>query len=462
MFVCSACGTRSSCLRRYAPARSTPVSLSPSCAPLHWPDASARCIHGRARQTTFAEARRKVQRPRDAFESPGIDNRLNRSVSRFVLSPIQPGSKGREAHTSEQRAAMQWSNSAGELLERLRIAMTGGLVDVSVFSAAMQRCGQGRWWDALQEVRDEQLSVGVATSPILCTMYINAMTRSLRSERGFGVVPARQRQVLPFAKAAWDEAGISKHLDFPTAPCALNAALRLCAAVGREPAAFEWAAELWTWGGQCCILDEISYSTFLLVLAVHRMPERVDELLAEAVRRTLLKPNYILLGGLVNVAAEHRDWRRAEELWHVLVDQLGVVANGLAYGARAKAHMSCGRPLAVVSVVDEMLGKGLQAPPEVAESLCQALLVMYHSTLDAYDFLRLHEAFCRGEAMMQSASGWQRRTWEQMKHTADAMRSDPASVDLRDVLVEWKAQRSVMAEWRGCVAGSNYLSASSE
>merc|ERR1712194_794489 len=113
---------------------------------------------------------------------------------------------GRSNAASKLRAAMQMSQTPTELLSRLReeCGKSNGtrIVEPSVFGSAMQRCGQSRWWDALQDVRQIQLK----TCKLNTTgknIYITALARAARHERLPGYAPERQRRLVPLAIEAW-------------------------------------------------------------------------------------------------------------------------------------------------------------------------------------------------------------------------------------------------------------------
>merc|ERR1712242_121588 len=95
--------------------------------------------------------------------------------------------------------------------------------------------------------------------------------------------------------------------------------------------------------------------------------------------------------------------------------------------------------------------------PELAESQVQALLIVCHSTLAAFDFLRLKQAQRRGARIISDASSWQQKTWTKMQDVAHRLQSEPSGMLLSDVLVEWKAQQSSLAAWPKFGAGSNYI-----
>ena len=53
------------------------------------------------------------------------------------------------------------SRSPRQLLQLFHNALQDGKVDASVVGAALQRCGQGLWWNALIEIRELQEQHGI-------------------------------------------------------------------------------------------------------------------------------------------------------------------------------------------------------------------------------------------------------------------------------------------------------------
>lgn len=414
---------------------------------------SHRCITARPEQTPFAERQRKFERPLDTFTAPGTKQRLRKGESRFVLSPTKV--KWRPEATSEQRRTMQLCNSSDDLLLNLGNSIAAGKVDASVIGAALQRCGQTRWWSTLKEVRKLQEHAKVSLRTQELSIYLIALAKSVKGEHGFGSMPERESQALKLGKQAWDE--VSPTMENGTKTCVLvNSALRLCTCVSGVTG-LQWAEQLWRWAEEQGVhLDTISYHTFALVLAEHGLAARVDKVLEESMA-TGHAPNSILLGGLVNALAAQRDWRRAEELWKRLVGQYHVQPNRIAYGARAKVHLLCGRPAAAARLLDEMQGNGLGLNYKLAESQVQALLIVYHSSSAEPDLKRLSSAIVACEATVSEASAWQKRTWAKLKAVAHKVKTAPSSHRLHDLLVEWKAQQSALSKWPNHASGSKYL-----
>lgn len=415
-----------------------------------------RAIHARVERTTSAEGRRKSNKPLDRFSSPGTEGARTRGDSRFVMAPTSVRSAGRTSQTAQVRANLQLSRNSHELLRHLLKASEQNKVDLSVVGSAMQRCGQGRWWHALLEVRQVQLQHGLTLTPLQRNIYFTALARSVRGEGGFGPLPVRQRALITLGKEAWAETDVLEDTD-ATLSSSVGAVLTLCTAA-KHADGFHWGVEVWqSLKSQALSNTPSAYEQYTSLLAVYKQEDQVNSILDRSSKDGWV-PSCVLLGSLVNVAAEQGDWRRAEQIWKKLIKQMGVVPNSICFGARAKAHLLCGRPWFAANVTEEMLASGIALEPPNAESQFQSLLVVYHSSLVAEDLKRLRLAESRGGHVIQQSTALHRRTWVKLQNMADRLKAAPSSVRLHDVLVEWKAKSSIMASWENHKAGSAYLS----
>lgn len=209
----------------------------------------------------------------------------------------------------------------------------------------------------------------------------------------------------------------------------------------------------------------LQYHAFVSVLAGYRLHDQVDAILTLMFTRSVTSaswiPNRVLLGNLVNAAAEQLDFQRAEGLWERFLSEFNVKPCSVEYGCLIKAHVLCGRPHAAACVVEDMFRDGVDMLPIQAQDHLQALLIVYHSSLARRDKERLAKSVKLGEAIVmapQGSSPHMRTTWKNMKVVAGRLQLNPKSVRFSDLLIEWKSsQRSVMADWKCCIAGTNYL-----
>lgn len=357
---------------------------------------------------------------------------------------------GRSKRTSVRRKEMQLSHSPHQLLYRLRSAIKADNVDSSVFGAAAQRCGQNRWWNDLCAVYALHRSHGPPMLPLQRNMYLAALFKCVKGEHGFGEVQLRRQQVLALAQQIWAQVDPR---DDSFLNAGLNAALRVCASSG-DTHGLRWAKALWDVAAPQH-KDPISYGSFALVLETCSRPAEVDELLVSS---RLWNPDSVDLSALINAAGERKDWRRAESLWNSLVCERGVKPNLIAYVARSKVHLLCGRIVEAAHVIDDMVGNGLTLNAYAAQAHIQALLVVCHSSLGGTDFERLSHALRKGEsAILAEGSLHQKKFLTQAKKVASLLATQPQDMTLKDVLLEWKArEHSEMSSWEQFSAGSMY------
>jgi len=135
----------------------------------------------------------------------------------------------------------------------------------------------------------------------------------------------------------------------------------------------------------------------------------------------------------------------------------GIKPENITYGTLAKTYLLSGRPHCAALVVEDMLAKGLELQPELAELHIQAMLVVGHSSLKHTDMQKLERTVRRGQPIIQKASRLQQETLKSMQGVIKKLKNNPSALKLHDVLVEWKARQSEMVKWLNHNAGSCYL-----
>jgi len=135
----------------------------------------------------------------------------------------------------------------------------------------------------------------------------------------------------------------------------------------------------------------------------------------------------------------------------------GIKPENITYGTLAKTYLLSGRPHCAALVVEDMLAKGLELQPELAELHIQAMLVVGHSSLKHTDMQKLERTVRRGQPIIQKASRLQEETLKNMQGVIKKLNNNPSALTLHDVLVEWKARKSKMVKWSNHNAGSCYL-----
>jgi len=420
---------------------------------LAWlPRALACCVlhsHAKKHQLPYSERERKSNRRQVDIHRRDAPSRRRESV--VINSPTKyRESRYRANHNSQYRARIPDSKSPGELLRHVQEAIDGGHVDSSIITVAMKRCGGSRWWDALLQVRGMQTKACVPSDAILQSVFLTALAACCRGMYGFGIVHGRSKQILALGKQAW----IETSPDLPS----LTSALKLCMAV-EDIRALEWAEMLWLWAGKEGHQSHwMAYMLYVQILATYKLTDRVDELLLDLKSIEFDGSINHLLASLVDIAGNHHDCERADELWHRFVDLHGVDPNHIAYASWAKAHFLCVRPGVAASKFDDMLRKGMKMDGRDAVSHAQQLLVTYHSTLSPLDLDRLNSVLARGKALLNKSAKGVKQAWQQIFDIAQRLQSDPTPLHLQDVLVDWKASKqSVMKDWDNYPAGSRYL-----
>ena len=81
---------------------------------------------------------------------------------------------------------------------------------------------------------------------------------------------------------------------------------------------------------------DVCYSTYSQVLLQFSEHHSLDELFARS--KCVWTPSYVTLGAFMDVCAQTRDSKRAEELWDLLVKDYRVDPTIIAYTALAKVH----------------------------------------------------------------------------------------------------------------------------
>ncbi|CAJ1381283.1 unnamed protein product [Effrenium voratum] len=407
-----------------------------------------RWIHARPEHTSQQLQQKLLTRPREDLLSPGRTGRLGRSQSNFIPAPTQePGPKA----TAAVRKQLQLSKYPQDLLQHLERAAAEGKLDPTVIGAAMKRCEQGRFWDALLRARSLQKKEKILLGPVQVSIYLTALARCASGERG-SVQEARRRQVFALAREAFDGSAFDGW-DSVTGSIVLNSALHACS-ISADPDAARWAKDLWETAARHGVQHSNSnYSSLATLWEKLGAADAVDELLALAAQGPpRWRPSHVTLAALVDAAGERRDWKRAEALWSRLV-RLGV-APQLAAAARAKAHLLCGRVHACTQLA---AGEGAGGY-KLAELEVQALLVAYHSAPEPAMEERLRAALRNGEdCLKRESSHRQLRDWKLLRQAGELLLAGQPQLRLREVLLSYIARRSVMMEWPNHPAATRYL-----
>jgi len=407
-----------------------------------------RWIHARSERMGIGERQRRASREKDVLRNP--------AASKVVLVPTDVSLPGRSNANAKVRRLLQMAKTSGDVLSSLDDAVKAGNIDVSVFGAAMQRCGQGRWWTTLQEVSKIRRESGTESNWVLTTIQISALAKAVRGEHGYGVDTSRQQQLLQLAKSEWSDQDPSQ-----VSGIALGAAWNVCAVCAQGPSrilAASWAEELMDLATlQQAQLSVVEWAQYLQVLEATSQTQRVNELIHD-LHANGYKLNSTTLSALVNINADQRNSVRAQMLWDVFVWRYSVEPAITAYMALAKANLLAGMPACAAVVITDMLSSGVMVNGHIAHLEIQVHLIMFHSSLSVPDKIHLCNALERGQAHLKKGSAIQRADSEKFERIAKLLFTKPLSVRFSDVLVEWKCrERSVMKYWHDFEAGSRYL-----
>ena len=422
--------------------------------------------HSRPHQVPASQRERMLNRPEATYNAktgrnPGCKE-LRRSKGFFLLTPTDPKRstlERRSPHSGKLRFQIKKCASAKQLLSLLHASTQAGGADISMVSAAAQRCGQRRWWDALTDVLSFQQEHQIASDSVHISAVLHALSTCLRRNGEFGVVPDRAQMALKLGQrlVSQGQDKITNAHDFNTL---LSSAFKLCAAAGLK-VGHKWALELWEWSsGQDFVKNEPTWASFLALAERLGYLQLVDKLLRQG--RQEGAPwlrNFVALGGLLNSAADRCDAARADVIWNKFC-AAGTKPNMICYSTYAKAHMLAGTPRRAIDILDEMESSKVAAMNAIiAVHYGQCLLVVCHSTPSATNMKRLKAFLARGDRIVSDERrGNTVAEWKCIKDKSYQLLSGEVTLCLRDVLTEWKTRNSnAMKSWPNFAQGAGYL-----
>ena len=430
--------------------------------------------HSRPEEVGLSRQNRMRCRPRENFVGP--TGRKKEKQEHFLAAPVDPSRQrysGRGEQTARARFQMKQSRSAKQLLSTFRRFMADGMVDASVVGAALQRCGHGRWWDALLQVLDLQEKSRIVLDFVGHSLLLNAMGSCLTCHNCTDLEKdARKQRALKIAKRIWGQASPSTSLKLN---CFLGPALKLCLRIGCNEA-FAWADEVWCSSeeNKCFRTfqkDIMSYTAWLSLLELQGKHDDVDNLLFELGEgaKQHLTLNEVTLGDLISraktAATSLCDTKRVDLIWQTLVGRYKVKPHFLAYTTYAQTHLLAGHPQNTLMILDDMLQnqKGpkderLAMDYRLAVLYMQALLIVCHSSMSRADSARLQAFLPKGAAIVEkkSAKGG-KAEWKKMEALARKLLSNGKKPFFKELLVNDVARDSHMKSWKNHRAGTKYL-----
>ncbi|CAK9068260.1 unnamed protein product [Durusdinium trenchii] len=323
--------------------------------------------HTKPQQVPTARRMRMLHRPKEHYAgNTGRGGNL-----KFLASPCVP-TEDNKAQRSDRygwlRKAFKNCRSKKYLLQQVNKAVERGVTEISLYSAAMQVCGNMCWWETFIEVRN--LQKGMARlDAVAASIALTALAWCLRKNGLCDVREERKEPALRMAQEIWLEAAVL------TNPVVLTSGLKLCTELDC-PAAEQWGRMIWAQTQDAGLKKgEINFSAFITMLEKYQEFEEVDQMLATDHHLTS-----VLLGALLDCAAGRCDAKRADELWEKLVTSGKVKPIESSYNAYSRAHLMAGDPEAAMAKTEEMLKlKRGKLTWINAKDYAQALLILYHS-----------------------------------------------------------------------------------
>ena len=411
---------------------------------------TVRWRHSRPEDVGPARRNKMLNRPKDTYT--GLTGRTE-NQELFLASPTSPTmGQGRSDAASKIRGNFKHCNSWQEVMDLVETAKIEGKLEASVLGAAMQTCGNKRWWEGLLQIRQVQQEERVVLFPIQQSIAMTALSHCLKEEGRHRVVAERVQVALEMGKAHWRE--VEPAGDVRSFNVVLSSVMKLATQLDCE-AAYKWGLEVWGEPNERFARNKFSVTAHLAFLEHYRRCDEVDAILART-----HAVDVVLLGSLLNCTASHRDWQRAEVLWETF-SRREVEPNLMAHNNRAKVHLLAGRPGKVLEIYDHAITDFVSAMREdykVATIYAQALMPVCHSSLDSASMERLRKFLIlsleKGPLSPKSVT----EDLLDMDSVAKTLVSTPENVFLRDILIDWRVKElSVMAEWENFPAGSNYL-----
>ena len=372
-------------------------------------------------------------------------------------------STGRSPKAGGIRRKLKECNSPKELSKCLEESREANLLDISVITSAVQKCGHCLWWDALLEVLELQDELDFETDTVYQTSCLRALECCLnpwwvRWDKNSHRIAqlARQNKALHIGQQTWQQRSPVRNKDFNSA---LTSALKLCSTVGSQ-AALDWGENLWAWAEKQRFEKDVgTYSAWAILLEQSQQRDAVAALLQRVLDEGL-QLDSVFFGGLLEKAAERKDWKRADELWDQAV-RFGIRSNILQHEAYAKAHFLSGRPAAALRIMDMTRVPVGSLPYKSLVNYLQALLIVSHASLGESDLQRLSSCLGDGAAVIaQKSPRTAKEQWRQLATVARKLVSEPQTLRLKHTLITHLAKcHSAMKDWDNFQAGEAYLAA---
>ena len=418
--------------------------------------------HSRPQQTPHSQRERMLMRPEGSYNRKTGHKRSKKPQQHFLVSPTDPKTSSperRSPRATELRLRLKKCYSSKLLLDLLQAACDAGSVDISIFSAAVQRCGQSRWWRPLQDVLQMQQKAQTKSDSVHVSSVLTALATCLRREGKFGVVAARAQAALKVGQEVVEE---YQELVTTESDCniLLTAVFKLCSQIA-DAGSRQWALNIWEWShAESFEKDDLTWAAFLTLSEQFGDESLVDRHFRNGLsHKASWIENPVLLGGLLNAAANRCSAARADAIWDNFCSA-ELRPNMICYSAYSKAHMMAGSPMRAVEIIDDMeMQKVATMNSNIAVNYGQCLLVVCHSSTSPSNRQKLLDFIARGDKIMaKDGRGNSKNEWQKINENAGKLLANAKSVQLQDLLSEWKARTlSVMKDWENCHADTKYL-----
>ena len=397
-------------------------------------------------------------RRRKMMNRPSYQRNTGRRGKLFFLnSPTDGRSAGRSQGASFLRRKIKDSKSWEALRDLLKEGIEHALGEPSLFGAAAQTCGNKGWCEGFLELHQLWQDEGIKLDIVLRNIALDALSHLLKPEGKYGIDRHRADTALEMAKWYWQEIVAQDAANFNIGLCS---SLKLATCLDCHDACI-WALSLWSESREAQFpKNHITYSAYINFLEHYQQYDEVDALLESSEPDVSRALNCVLLGSLLNCSAARGNWQRAEALWDFFM-QKKVEPNIMCQNARAKVYLLAGQPAKACVVYEDthtILIKSFRYDFRAANEYAQACLILCHSSLDPSAIKRLQQFLKRSLKKGPKGNTSIREQLEKMKDVADKLSLKPEELNMRDILIDWKARElSVMAKWKNFKAGSQYV-----
>eukprot|EP00434_Breviolum_minutum_P025640 symbB.v1.2.022656.t1/scaffold2027.1/size138498/4 len=179
---------------------------------------------------------------------------------------------------------------------------------------AVRHCGRQGWWQVLMAANALQEATGFQIS-----IFASACADALRTSKGKKGQARKRDEGIDFVDEMWRKLDLRKN-KVQELQYALSSSLNLCKEVS-TPKALSLADELWEWFEEKEVpKNGVLFESYLRLQESQGHFDSVNDLLMRIMVEQDIKANDRTLVDLLELAAQRRDSKRADDLWHILVE----------------------------------------------------------------------------------------------------------------------------------------------